>query len=204
MAFTRLEEGYDTAMKEYYRKQVSQLNTLISMLIGQLTPGDRQKVMTICTIDVHARDVVAKMITQKVRREGAVDKFGQENVVYKFFCRLSDCSYIFELLLPVSNTLKTFKQGISFALLEGGKAQNISQRLALCQLFFFKVENSQAFVWLSQLRHCWGEREKQCFASICDAQFAYSYEYLGNTPRLVITPLTDRYECFIFLCLCYD
>jgi len=67
MAFTRLEEGYDNSMKEYHRKQVSQLNTLISLLIGQLTPGDRQKVMTICTIDVHARDVVAKMITQKVR-----------------------------------------------------------------------------------------------------------------------------------------
>lgn len=69
MAFARLEEGYDNAMKEYYKKQVSQLNTLISMLIGQLTPGDRQKVMTICTIDVHARDVVAKMIAQKVRGE---------------------------------------------------------------------------------------------------------------------------------------
>lgn len=55
-----------------------------------------------------------------------------------------------------------------------------------------QVENSQAFVWLSQLRHRWGEREKHCFANICDAQFLYSYEYLGNTPRLVITPLTDR------------
>uniref|UniRef100_A0A8C9XQ20 Dynein axonemal heavy chain 17 n=1 Tax=Sander lucioperca TaxID=283035 RepID=A0A8C9XQ20_SANLU len=124
MAFARLEEGYDNAMKEYYRKQVSQLNTLISMLVGQLTPGDRQKVMTICTIDVHARDVVAKMITQK-------------------------------------------------------------------------VESSQAFVWLSQLRHRWDEKEKHCFANICDAQFLYSYEYLGNTPRLVITPLTDR--CYITL-----
>lgn len=61
-----MDEGYDNALKEYYRKQVSQLNTLISMLIGQLTQGDRQKIMTICTIDVHARDIIAKMIAQKV------------------------------------------------------------------------------------------------------------------------------------------
>lgn len=38
------------------------------MLLGDLTPGDRQKIMTVCTIDVHARDVVANLITQKVLR----------------------------------------------------------------------------------------------------------------------------------------
>uniref|UniRef100_A0A8C4WSK3 Dynein heavy chain 9, axonemal n=1 Tax=Gopherus evgoodei TaxID=1825980 RepID=A0A8C4WSK3_9SAUR len=120
IAFARLEEGYENAMKEYYKKQVTQLNTLITMLIGQLSKGDRQKIMTICTIDVHARDVVAKMIAQK-------------------------------------------------------------------------VDSAQAFIWLSQLRHRWADEEKHCFANICDAQFLYSYEYLGNTPRLVITPLTDRW-----------
>ena len=46
--------------------QITQLNSLIHMLLGELTPGDRQKIMTLCTIDVHARDVVAKLITQKV------------------------------------------------------------------------------------------------------------------------------------------
>lgn len=66
MAFARLEEGYESAMKDYYKKQVAQLKALIIMLIGQLSKGDRQKVMTICTIDVHARDVVAKMIAQNV------------------------------------------------------------------------------------------------------------------------------------------
>lgn len=54
------------------------------------------------------------------------------------------------------------------------------------------MESSQAFTWQSQLRHRWDDEKRHCFANICDAQIQYSYEYLGNTPRLVITPLTDR------------
>ncbi|KAM9208504.1 dynein axonemal heavy chain 17 [Dugong dugon] len=124
LAFSRLEEGYENAIKDYNKKQISQLNALITLLIGNLNPGDRMKIMTICTIDVHARDVVGKMIMAK-------------------------------------------------------------------------VESSQAFTWQSQLRHRWDEEKRHCFANICDAQIQYSYEYLGNTPRLVITPLTDR--CYITL-----
>lgn len=111
-------------MKDYYKKQVQQLSLLITLLLGELSKGDRQKIMTICTIDVHSRDVVGKLIQSK-------------------------------------------------------------------------LESASAFQWQSQLRHRWDDDENDCFANICDAQFCYSYEYLGNTPRLVITPLTDR--CYITL-----
>jgi len=124
IAFSRLEEGFENGMKDYYKKQIQQLNTLIGLLIGDLTKNDRQMIMTICTIDVHAKDVVGKLIDQK-------------------------------------------------------------------------IENSQAFLWLSQLRLRWDDKATNVFANICDAQFLYSYEYLGCTPRLVITPLTDR--CYITL-----
>lgn len=123
-AFAKLEEGYENSLRDYQKKQILQLNSLIELLLGDLSAGDRQKIMTICTIDVHSRDVVSKMIIQK-------------------------------------------------------------------------VENANAFQWQSQLRHRWDREQEDCFANICDAEFRYDYEYLGNTPRLVITPLTDR--CYITL-----
>lgn len=71
LAFSRLEEGYDNALKDYYKKQISQLSTLITLLIGELTKGDRQKIMTICTVDVHSRDVVSRLIQTKVETASA-------------------------------------------------------------------------------------------------------------------------------------
>ena len=79
-SFGRLEEGYESALKDYYKKQIGMLNNLITLLLGSLSKGERQKVvkslltksitnskvMTICTIDVHSRDVVSKMILNKI------------------------------------------------------------------------------------------------------------------------------------------
>jgi dynein heavy chain len=97
---------------------------LIQLIQGEMSRNDRQMIMTVCTLDVHARDMVAKLINEK-------------------------------------------------------------------------ADSSQCFSWQSQLRLKWEEEQSDCFINICDAHFRYNYEYLGNTPRLVVTPLTDR--CYITL-----
>ena len=65
-AFDAMEEGNDTALKDVLAKQVTQLAALIELINGELSKNDRKKIVTLCTIDVHARDVVSKLIERRI------------------------------------------------------------------------------------------------------------------------------------------
>ena len=52
------------------------------------------------------------------------------------------------------------------------------------------VRSPLSFDWLSQLRYYW--KNGETLVQMITTELVYGYEYLGNSARLVITPLTDR------------
>jgi dynein heavy chain len=60
-----------------------------------------------------------------------------------------------------------------------------------------KTEGPNAFAWQKQMRLEWEQPTLDVNVKICDFSCKYFYEWVGNSGRLVITPLTDR--CYITL-----
>ncbi|CAL8107738.1 unnamed protein product [Calicophoron daubneyi] len=67
---------------------------------------------------------------------------------------------------------------------------DVHARDVLADLIDVKCRSNTEFSWLCQLRYYW--EDKQLVTRMINSQLNYGYEYLGNTGRLVITPLTDR------------
>lgn len=124
LALEEYEGGQEDAVKRYFQLCNSRLSSLIQLVLGELSGADRTKIISLITMDVHSRDVVDRLIKQK-------------------------------------------------------------------------IEGPSAFAWQQQLRFEWDQPSKDVNIKICDFQCKYFYEWVGNTGRLVITPLTDR--CYITL-----
>lgn len=106
--------------------------------------------------------------------------------------------------LTQSNITKGDRQRVMVCITMDAHSRDIVEKL--CRE---KVSEVTCFQWQAQLKHKYrnppahasfrtrdpqlrGDRGERAEIAIADAILPYDYEYLGNGPRLVITPLTDR------------
>ena len=123
-ALNDIEAGDKGALKELRRKQGVNLKRLSDMVKSNLSKLNRLKLVALLTIEIHARDVLEKLIK-------------------------SNCG------------------------------------------------SEKDFDWRRQLRFYWEKEEDEFIIRQTNSQFVYGYEYIGNSGRLVITPLTER--CYMTL-----
>ena len=65
------------------------------------------------------------------------------------------------------------------------------------ELIESKVRSIDDWLWKKQLRFYMDKETKKATIQMVDADFEYTYEYQGNAPKLVHTPLTDK--CYLTL-----
>ncbi|XP_073518216.1 cytoplasmic dynein 2 heavy chain 1 isoform X2 [Phyllobates terribilis] len=64
------------------------------------------------------------------------------------------------------------------------------------QLIQAQIHSVDDWPWKKQLRF-YMRPDKKCYVQMVDAEIDYTYEYQGNAPKLVYTPLTDK--CYLTL-----
>ena len=146
-ALDELEAGTEDAVKRYLGVCNDRLAALITRVVGDLKPDLRTKIISLITLDVHARDVVQKLIDSKAEGPG------------------------------------------SFIWSQQVRAAQRTRRAGRCPLTCHADVPPPR---VPQLRFYWAAETRDVNIAITDFRSKYSYEYLGNSGRLVITPLTDR------------
>ncbi|XP_057625591.1 dynein axonemal heavy chain 1 [Chionomys nivalis] len=111
------------------------------------------------------------------------------NISSKLFPQLA--KQLSDLVALVRGKLSRMQRAVLSALI----VIEVHAKDVVSKLISENIVSVHDFEWISQLRYYWANND--LYIRAVNAEFIYGYEYLGNSGRLVITPLTDR--CYLTL-----
>ena len=77
------ERGDQRALKSLKKKQVAMLNKFSEAIRGNLTKQQRLKIVALVTMEVHARDILEKLVKTKVADASAFEWLSQLRVYWE-------------------------------------------------------------------------------------------------------------------------
>ena len=93
--FRRIQEGDTEAMSSFLRTVILNLTALIKLVQGNLESAERRKVMCMITLETHNRDIIDKLVVEKVRKADDFQwqsqlKFYFDQKTQTFYTRIAD------------------------------------------------------------------------------------------------------------------
>lgn len=110
----------------------------------------------------------------------------RELCILRVMCCCRRVDYLLCVWLVTAGELTKLERSVIGALI----TIDVHARDMITDMVRVQVDDASSFDWQKQLRYYWDLSLDNCVVRMSNSNYIYGYEYLGSSPRLVITPLT--------------
>ena len=203
-----------TVDKKSFIKSIQSAEGDVIQLVNEVTTSETVEIW-LNTLDKEIKSTLKQLLKQCVQRN-AIDMSVIEKFPMQILCLVNSFNFTSTIeksvmSMTLSNSLSTLRNEIAnFSSLLQSTDNNLKQlkiRALLLDLVYqvatveylmrHNITNLNDWHWLQQIKFYYNNRTDHISIKVVNADFEYSYEYLGNYNKLVYTSLT--HNCYLTL-----